>query len=188
MVGVERDIVKRRFVQGHIDVLLCTDAAAEGLNLQTADLLVNYDLPWNPMKVEQRIGRIDRIGQKYNEIFVLNLCFADSAEQFVYERLLQRLAKANLVVGAQQFSMLPVTTEEFQALADKTMTEKQVEKSAMERAARQRENNRLMEVPADELFNVYVRLSQTYRQQKLPVSLTEIWQILSESAFESNRL
>ena len=183
MVGVERDIVKRRFVQGHIDVLLCTDAAAEGLNLQTADLLVNYDLPWNPMKVEQRIGRIDRIGQKYNEIFVLNLCFADSAEQFVYERLLQRLAKANLVVGAQQFSMLPVTTEEFQALADKTMTEKQVEKSAMERAARQRENNRLMEVPADELFNVYVRLSQTYRQQKLPVSLTEIWQILSESAF-----
>ena len=183
MVGVERDIVKRRFVQGHIDVLLCTDAAAEGLNLQTADLLVNYDLPWNPMKVEQRIGRIDRIGQKYNEIFVLNLCFADSAEQFVYERLLQRLAKANLVVGAQQFSMLPVTTEEFQALADKTMTEKQVEKSAMERAARQRENNRLMEVPAYELFNVYVRLSQTYRQQKLPVSLTEIWQILSESAF-----
>ncbi|WP_419591295.1 helicase-related protein, partial [Thiolapillus sp.] len=140
MVGVERDTVKHRFVQGHIDVLLCTDAAAEGLNLQTADLLVNYDLPWNPMKVEQRIGRIDRIGQKCNEIFVLNLCFANSAEQFVYERLLQRLAQANLVVGAQQFSMLPVTTEEFQALADKSMTEKQVENIAMERAGRQREN------------------------------------------------
>ena len=183
MVGVERDTVKHRFVQGHIDVLLCTDAAAEGLNLQTADLLVNYDLPWNPMKVEQRIGRIDRIGQKCNEIFVLNLCFANSAEQFVYERLLQRLAQANLVVGAQQFSMLPVTTEEFQALADKSMTEKQVENIAMERAGRQRENNRLMEVPVEELFNVYLRLSQTYREQTLPVSLPEIWQILSESEF-----
>jgi superfamily II DNA/RNA helicase len=53
-----REEVKRRFVNGDIDVLLCTDAAAEGLNLQTADLLVNFDLPWNPMKVEQRIGRI----------------------------------------------------------------------------------------------------------------------------------
>lgn len=183
MVGVERDIIKHRFVQGDIDILLCTDAAAEGLNLQTADLLVNYDLPWNPMKVEQRIGRIDRIGQKHNEIFVLNLCFADSAEQFVYERLLQRLASANLVVGAQQYSMLPVTTEEFRALVDGTMSEKQVEQVAMERATRQKQNNRLIEVPVEEMFNVYVRLSQTYRQQSLPASLNEIWEVFTQSDY-----
>jgi hypothetical protein len=183
MVGVERDVIKHRFVQGHIDILLCTDAAAEGLNLQTADLLVNYDLPWNPMKVEQRIGRIDRIGQTHNQIYVLNLCFADSAEQFVYERLLQRLAKANLVVGTQQFSMLPVTTEEFQKLADGSMSEKQVEQSAMERAARQKSNNRLMEVPVEEMFNVYVRLSQSYKKQALPATLDDIWQVLLESEF-----
>ncbi len=65
--NTDREDVKRRFLRGEIDVLLCTDAAAEGLNLQTADLLVNFDLPWNPMKVEQRIGRIDRIGQSYDE-------------------------------------------------------------------------------------------------------------------------
>lgn len=183
MVGVERDVIKHRFVQGHIDILLCTDAAAEGLNLQTSDLLVNYDLPWNPMKVEQRIGRIDRIGQTHKEIFVLNLCFADSAEQFVYERLLNRLASANLVVGTQQFSMLPVTTEEFQKLAEGTMTEKQVEQAAMDRAKIQQANNKLMEVPVEEMFNVYVRLSQTYRKQPLPVYLTEIWQTLIESVF-----
>jgi SNF2 family DNA or RNA helicase len=63
-VGIERDEIKHRFIRGEIDILVCTDAAAEGLNLQTADLLINYDLPWNPMKVEQRIGRIDRIGQQ----------------------------------------------------------------------------------------------------------------------------
>ncbi|EIC28476.1 helicase-related protein [Methylomicrobium album] len=183
MVGVERDIIKHRFVQGYIDILLCTDAAAEGLNLQTADLLVNYDLPWNPMKVEQRIGRIDRIGQKHDKIFVLNLCFADSAEQFVYERLLQRLANANLVVGAQQFSMLPVTTDEFRALADGTMTEKQVEQFAMERAVRQKQNNRLIEVPVEEMFNVYVRLSQAYRQQALPATLSDIWDVLTQSDY-----
>ena len=61
LVGTDRDAVKHRFLQSEIDILICTDAAAEGLNLQTADLLVNYDLPWNPMKVEQRIGRIDRL-------------------------------------------------------------------------------------------------------------------------------
>ncbi len=48
-VGVERDQVKHRFMRGEIDILVCTDAAAEGLNLQSADLLINYDLPWNPM-------------------------------------------------------------------------------------------------------------------------------------------
>jgi Helicase conserved C-terminal domain len=79
MVGVERDEIKHRFLRGEIDILICTDAAAEGLNLQTADLLVNFDLPWNPMKVEQRIGRIDRIGQRHQDIYVLNLCYADSA-------------------------------------------------------------------------------------------------------------
>lgn len=183
MVGVERDTIKHRFVQGHIDILLCTDAAAEGLNLQTSDLLINYDLPWNPMKVEQRIGRIDRIGQTHKEIYVLNLCFADSAEQFVYERLLSRLASANMVVGTQQFSMIPVTTEEFQKLADGSLTEKQVEQAAMDRAKIQQANNKLMEVPVEEMFNVYIRLSETYRKQPLPIYLNEIWQTLSESEF-----
>lgn len=187
MVCVERDVIKHRFVQGYIDILLCTDAAAEGLNLQTSDLLINYDLPWNPMKVEQRVGRIDRIGQKHKEIFVLNLCFADSAEQFVYERLLHRLASANLVVGTQQFSMLPVTTEEFQKLAEGSLTEKQVEQAAVERAKLQQANNKLMQVPAEEIFNVYMRLSSTYRKEALPITLDEIWQVLKESDFLQKR-
>ena len=108
MRGVERDEIKHRFLRGEIDVLVCTDAAAEGINLQTADLIINYDLPWNPMKVEQRIGRIDRIGQSHDRISVLNLCYVDSAEQIVYDRLLTRLAEAGGVVGEQQISMLPV--------------------------------------------------------------------------------
>ncbi len=64
MVNVDREEIKEMFLRSEIDVLVCTDAAAEGLNLQTADLLINFDLGWNPMKVEQRIGRIDHIGQK----------------------------------------------------------------------------------------------------------------------------
>jgi SNF2 family DNA or RNA helicase len=67
-VSVPKEQIKRDLRLGKIDILVCTDAAGEGLNLQTCGVLVNYDLPWNPMKVEQRIGRIDRIGQKYSKI------------------------------------------------------------------------------------------------------------------------
>ena len=60
--GIGRDEAKRRFRAGEADVLLCTDAAAEGLNFQFCGAVINYDMPWNPMRVEQRIGRIDRLG------------------------------------------------------------------------------------------------------------------------------
>ena len=86
------------------------------------------------MKVEQRIGRIDRIGQEHADIYVLNLCYADSAEHIVYGRLLTRLAEIGAIVGTQQLSLLPVTREEFQQLADKTLTETELEQRATERA------------------------------------------------------
>jgi ERCC4-related helicase len=60
---VSRDDAKRRFRDGQADILLCTDAAAEGLNFQFCGALINYDMPWNPMRVEQRIGRIDGSGR-----------------------------------------------------------------------------------------------------------------------------
>ncbi|MBX6354203.1 MAG: helicase, partial [Thermoflavifilum sp.] len=116
-VETDREEVKERFLAEDIDVLLCTDAAAEGLNLQTADLLINFDLGWNPMKIEQRIGRIDRIGQRHDRVYVLNLCYAQSEEGEVYDRLLRRLADATHVVGPQRLSLLPVEKEEFQQLA-----------------------------------------------------------------------
>jgi ERCC4-related helicase len=173
--GTERDEIKHRFMRGEIDVLICTDAAAEGLNLQTADLLINYDLPWNPMKVEQRIGRIDRIGQKYEQVFVLNLCYVDSAEQIVYERLLNRLVQAGSVVGAQQISMLPVTRDEFNDLAARTLTEETLEKRARERLAARARRNQNMEIPADQLYEIYMRLKEQFAAQRLPINLEGIW-------------
>lgn len=59
----KRDLVEEVRAR-RITVLLATDAASEGLNLQTCSYLINYDMPWNPMRVEQRIGRIDRLGQQ----------------------------------------------------------------------------------------------------------------------------
>lgn len=72
-------------------VLISSEVASEGVDLQFCRVLMNYDLPWNPMKVEQRIGRIDRIGQKSDKISIRNFCYADTIDQRVFERLLERL-------------------------------------------------------------------------------------------------
>ncbi len=99
---VSRDDVKRRFREGGADLLLCTDAAAEGLNFQFCGALVNYDMPWNPMRVEQRIGRIDQLGQQYADIRIVNLHYAETVEADVYAALRQRIGLFEKVVGGLQ--------------------------------------------------------------------------------------
>ena len=99
---ISRDEVKRRFRAGDADVLLCTDAAAEGLNFQFCGALVNYDMPWNPMRVEQRIGRIDRLGQKHPNIQIVNLHYANTVEADVYKALRDRIGLFENVVGRLQ--------------------------------------------------------------------------------------
>jgi SNF2 family DNA or RNA helicase len=88
-----------------VQVLLATDAAGEGINLQRAHLMVNYDLPWNPNRLEQRFGRIHRIGQ--TEVCHLwNLVAEETREGDVYRRLLEKLAQAREALGGQVFDVL----------------------------------------------------------------------------------
>jgi superfamily II DNA or RNA helicase len=87
---------------GRIRVLVCTDAASEGLNLQAAGALVNFDLPWNPSKIEQRIGRIDRIGQALPVLPIVNLYLKDSVDQRVYRALAERCHLFETFVGPMQ--------------------------------------------------------------------------------------
>ena len=88
-----------------VQVLLATDAAAEGINLQRAHLMVNYDLPWNPNRLEQRFGRIHRIGQ--TEVCHLwNLVADETREGDVYRTLLDKLEQARQTLGGQVFDVL----------------------------------------------------------------------------------
>ena len=88
-----------------VQVLLATDAAGEGINLQRAHLMVNYDLPWNPNRLEQRFGRIHRIGQ--TEVCHLwNLVADDTREGDVYRKLLEKLEQARQALGGQVFDVL----------------------------------------------------------------------------------
>jgi SNF2 family DNA or RNA helicase len=81
-----------------VPIMLCTESGGEGRNLQFADTLINYDLPWNPMKIEQRIGRVHRYGQT-REVFVFNLCTADSLEARILTVLNEKIRMFELVVG-----------------------------------------------------------------------------------------
>ena len=73
------------------NVLLASEVVSEGVDLQFARMIVNYDLPWNPMKVEQRIGRIDRLGQKAPKIIIWNLFYRCTIDERIYDRLYERL-------------------------------------------------------------------------------------------------
>ncbi len=182
MVQTNREDVKERFLRGEIDVLVCTDAAAEGVNLQVADLLVNFDMGWNPMKLEQRIGRIDRIGQKHSVVYVLNLFYVGTAEETVYGRLLSRLASAGLVVGAQQISLLPVEEREFAELADGSLTEDELYERCCKRIADEKAQRARLETAPRELYELYNRMGRTTDDQ-IPVTLADVWQALQSSAY-----
>jgi hypothetical protein len=102
----ERRKVIERFMQDRdMLVLIANDAAGEGVNLQRGHLMVNYDLPWNPNKIEQRFGRIHRIGQ--TEVCHLwNLVAADTREGEVYARLLEKLEAARQALGGRVYDVL----------------------------------------------------------------------------------
>jgi hypothetical protein len=103
---VERMTVQESFRHDpEVQVLLATDAAGEGINLQRAHLMVNYDLPWNPNRIEQRFGRIHRIGQ--TEVCHLwNLVAEETREGDVYRKLLEKLEQARQALGGQVFDVL----------------------------------------------------------------------------------
>jgi SNF2 family DNA or RNA helicase len=81
-----------------LPVLLASESGGEGRNIQFANTIVNYDLPWNPMKIEQRIGRIHRIGQT-QDVFVFNFCVKGSVEEYILRILHDKINMFELVVG-----------------------------------------------------------------------------------------
>ncbi|PWJ26226.1 SNF2 family DNA or RNA helicase [Branchiibius hedensis] len=102
----ERRVITEEFTKNRdVQILIATDAAGEGLNLQAAHLMVNYDLPWNPNRIEQRFGRIHRIGQE--EVCRLwNLVAANTREGEVFTRLLEKLEQMRLAYGGKVFDVL----------------------------------------------------------------------------------
>lgn len=112
----ERSDLRRRFALPKdapeaLDVLLSSEVGCEGLDFQFCDLLINYDLPWNPMRVEQRIGRLDRYGQKSETIAIYNLITPGTVDADIYERCLWRIGVFQNAIGGNEEILGKITQE-----------------------------------------------------------------------------
>ena len=98
--SVEREVIKSAVRNHQIRLVVATDAACEGLNLQTLGTLINIDLPWNPSRLEQRLGRIKRFGQSRKYVDMLNLVYRETQDEKVYNVLSERLRDTYDIFGS----------------------------------------------------------------------------------------
>ena len=118
----DRRDMRQRFAQTKelpdtLDVLLSTEVGSEGLDFQFCDGMVNYDLPWNPMRIEQRIGRIDRYGQKSEVVVINNLITPGTVDADIYERCLLRIGVFQQALGASE-EILGQISKELHAISE----------------------------------------------------------------------
>lgn len=95
----DKNAIKSELFSGRLKVMFCSDAASEGLNLQAARVLINVDVPWTPARLEQRIGRIARLGQIADEVDIYNIWYPYSIEARMYHRIQKRLDETMLAIG-----------------------------------------------------------------------------------------
>ncbi|MEV5827326.1 helicase-related protein [Spirillospora sp. NPDC052242] len=95
----DREEIMKDFRAGKFDLLLLSEVGSEGLDFEFCNVLINYDLPWNPMRVEQRIGRVDRFGQQHEKIFIYNMQVPGTIETDIFQRLYDRIGVFQGSVG-----------------------------------------------------------------------------------------
>jgi hypothetical protein len=177
-VVTTKEDVKEKFKVGEIQILLCTESASEGLNLQTCGVLINYDMPWNPMRVEQRIGRIDRIGQTYDKVWVYNYFYQDTIEDKIYRALEDRINWFESVVGSLQ----PILAEVSEMTKRLAMLP-----AAQQAAALDREIRALREMIDEAKLSAlnleeYTDLEDPAGALVSPITLADIEKVLTTSA------
>ena len=125
-------------------VLLSSEVGSEGIDLQFARTVINYDLPWNPMRIEQRIGRIDRLGQRAEKIHVLNLFYDETIDSRIYRRLFERLKVFEGALGNLEPVLGDIIQELERDLFSKDLTPEQ-EEERIEQTGLALENRRQIE-------------------------------------------
>ncbi len=116
---------KQRTESDCLDIMLFSEVGCEGLDYQFCDCIVNYDLPWNPMKIEQRIGRIDRRGQESESVAIYNLITPDTVDADIYERCLLRIGVFESALGGSEKILGEITTEIHNIAEDYKLTQEE---------------------------------------------------------------
>lgn len=140
-----------------LDILLFTEVGSEGLDYQFCDALVNYDLPWNPMRIEQRIGRIDRRGQKSSVVHIYNMITEDTVDADIYARCLMRIGVFERSIGDCEAILGEVSKKLEKIAYDPTLTQEELrgklEQIADNEVRQIQELNRLEDAQKD-LFGI----------------------------------
>jgi superfamily II DNA or RNA helicase len=163
----ERDRLLRSFEDPKHRVLLCSEVAAEGVDLQFCRILVNYDLPWNPMRVEQRIGRIDRLGQTAQTIVTINMRVEGTIDASIYTHLYSKIGIFEHAIGDLEQIIGEITTRIGSDLLADELTPEGIERQAQRIAdALEREKARIAEIneETDSLLGLRSYLQENIRQ------------------------
>jgi len=140
-----RDQIMEEFKKGEYNILLSSEVGGEGLDFQFCHAIINYDLPYNPMRIEQRIGRIDRFGQKAEKVTIANLFITRTVDEEIYTRLYERIRLIEDGIGALE-PILGDELSKFQislVMGDLTEEEKEVKQKRLDYQIR--EARRMME-------------------------------------------
>ena len=158
----DRRDIRQRFAQDKgqadtLDILLSTEVGSEGLDFQFCDGMVNYDLPWNPMRIEQRIGRIDRYGQKSEVVVINNLITPGTVDADIYERCLLRIGVFQQALGASE-EILGQISKELHAISESFDLNQQQRQERLQQLAdnelREIQEQEALESRAAELFGL----------------------------------
>lgn len=158
----DRRDIRQRFAQAReqadtLDILLSTEVGSEGLDFQFCDGMVNYDLPWNPMRIEQRIGRIDRYGQNSEVVVISNLITPGTVDADIYERCLLRIGVFRQALGASE-EILGQISKELHAISESFDLTPQQRQERLQQLAdnelREIQEQEALESRATELFGL----------------------------------
>ena len=170
---LDERIVARQDFAADAQFLVSTDAGGEGINLQFCHVMVHYDLPWNPMKLEQRIGRLDRIGQKH-DVLVLNLLVQDTVEQRVRQVLETKLDLIRRQFGADKLADILSTLQDefhFDRLYMDALLKREAEAATLERIAQQIYERARQVLEQDDLLLPQMQAElERYRERLVEVS------------------
>lgn len=148
----ERYKLRQRFLldrddKNAIDVLLFSEVGCEGLDYQFCDSMINYDLPWNPMRIEQRIGRIDRRGQKNDTVKIYNMITEDTIDAVIYDRCLSKIGVFEASIGDCSEILGDISDQIFKIMFDSELTDEErkmkIEKMADNEVMKVQELHRL---------------------------------------------
>ncbi len=171
-----------------LDLMLFSEVGCEGLDYQFCDCIVNYDLPWNPMKIEQRIGRIDRKGQESESVAIYNLITPDTVDADIYERCLSRIGVFESALGGSEEILGEITSELRDIVENYELTNEE-RKNKLDQLAdnhirlRQEEEN--LEAEQLDLFSLRLPEQRIEKEQKIEKEVEEassFW--LSPSAIQ----